>query len=147
MYCRIFAAVTLLAGSTVLALAQETPPPPPTDGGPQAPQAAPGTPPLPPGPGRGADDRKWSHGKHHWQHHRRHGGNHHRGHAMRGKGFELSLGRHHELQVLCGDEPIKACIDASAPLIEALSGGSTPQPAMDDNGGVEMAPGRPANDE
>ena len=38
------------------------------------------------------------------------------------KGFDLRVGHGQRLRVNCGDEPIQACIDAAAPLIEIISG-------------------------
>lgn len=38
------------------------------------------------------------------------------------KGFDLRIGHGQRLKVNCGDEPIKACIDAAAPLIDIMSG-------------------------
>jgi hypothetical protein len=38
------------------------------------------------------------------------------------KGFELRMGPGQSLKVNCGDEPIKACINAAKPLLNRLEG-------------------------
>lgn len=145
MYCRILAATALLASSALMATAQENAPPPPPESGAQA-QGGDQAAPPPPGP-KPDEHRGWRHGKHDGPPGMRHGPRRwgHEGPGMRGKGFELSLGWGRELQVNCGDEPIKACIDASAPLIDSLS--SAPMPGrghgMRHNRGVDMGPGGP----
>ncbi|MBA3325487.1 MAG: hypothetical protein H0T41_09600 [Rhodobacteraceae bacterium] len=37
------------------------------------------------------------------------------------KGFELRLGEDNVLRVTCGDEPMRACVEAVAPMIDRLS--------------------------
>lgn len=62
-----------------------------------------------------------------WKHrgHRHHGGNGPEGRdmggPMMGKGFGLMLANGQGLRINCGDEPMKQCIDAAQPLIDALN--------------------------
>ncbi|RJS93069.1 hypothetical protein [Salinisphaera sp. Q1T1-3] len=42
------------------------------------------------------------------------------GPSLQGKGFVLDMGHGHRLQVQCGDEPMKGCLDAVRPLIARL---------------------------
>jgi hypothetical protein len=44
------------------------------------------------------------------------------------KGFDLRLDRGRGLRVNCGDEPLKACLDAAMPLLDRL-GDNPPPPA------------------
>ena len=64
-----------------------------------------------------------------WFNRKHHGGRHHGGRGMggpgggmmMGKGFGLMLGNSQGLRINCGDEPMKQCIEASQPLIDALN--------------------------
>jgi opacity protein-like surface antigen len=64
-----------------------------------------------------------------WFNRKHHGGRHHGGRGMGGpggrmmmaKGFGLMLGNGQGLRINCGDEPMKQCIEASQPLIDALN--------------------------
>jgi opacity protein-like surface antigen len=76
--------------------------------------------------GNGKQDGGWFNWKH--RGHRMHGGGmggrgmggpH--GSMMMGKGFGLMLGNGQGLRINCGDEPMKQCIEASQPLIDALN--------------------------
>jgi hypothetical protein len=66
------------------------------------------------GPNDGEQESGWFNRKHH-RGHRQHGG------MMMGKGFGLMLGNGQGLRINCGDEPMKQCIEASQPLIDALN--------------------------
>jgi hypothetical protein len=43
------------------------------------------------------------------------------GGMMLGKGFHIALGNGQRLDINCGDEPMKQCIDSAQPLIDALT--------------------------
>ena len=96
-------AVVLLAGVAFAQTATTTPPPPPgvqvdgQDDGPNGDQ----------GPG--------------WRKHGKHRGMGPMMDMMRGKGFGIMAGRGHALRVNCGEEPIKECIAAAQPLIDAFN--------------------------
>ena len=74
------------------------------------------------GPNDGQQDGGWFNWKHR-------GGRHHGGRGMggpgggmmMGKGFGLMLGNGQGLRINCGDEPMKQCVDAAQPLIDALN--------------------------
>ena len=73
------------------------------------------------GPNDGQQEGGWFNWKHR-------GGRHHGGGMggpgggmMMGKGFGLMLGNGQGLRINCGDEPMKQCIEASQPLIDALN--------------------------
>lgn len=79
------------------------------------------------GQGDGQQDGGWFN----WGHrgHRHHGGNGPDGRGMggpgggmmMGKGFGLMLGNGQGLRINCGEEPMKQCIEAAQPLIDALN--------------------------
>ncbi|WP_188410838.1 hypothetical protein [Agaricicola taiwanensis] len=59
-------------------------------------------------------------------HHMRHGRgdrdmDHDRDDRESGKGFALRLGPGIGLRIRCGDEPVKACVDAAVPLIDRMA--------------------------
>lgn len=58
-----------------------------------------------------------------------------------GKSFDLRLDRGQGLRVNCGDEPLKACIDASMPLLDKLR--DAPPPPPPPPGSMPPAPPRP----
>ena len=47
------------------------------------------------------------------------------GMMMQGKGFGIMIGRGQGLHVSCDNEPIKQCVDAAQPLIDALLKGAS----------------------
>jgi hypothetical protein len=53
-----------------------------------------------------------------WRHHKRNSGE---GIKMKGKSFAIMLGKGHRLRVNCGQEPMKDCIAAAQPLIDAFN--------------------------
>ena len=71
------------------------------------------------------DDQQggWFNRKHHGR--RMHGGGGPDGRGMggpmMGKGFGLMLANGQGLRINCGDEPMKQCVDAAQPLIDALN--------------------------
>ena len=81
------------------------------------------------GPGDGPQDGQPDEGWFGWRrhgHHGQHGGPDMGGPGgprgpMMGKGFGLMLGNGQGLHVNCGNEPMKQCIEAAQPLIEALN--------------------------
>jgi hypothetical protein len=89
-------AIVVLAGLAVAQTTESNPPPPPP--GEQMDN--------PDGPGPG------------WRHHKRHGG---MDMMMKGKGFGIMVGKGHGLHVNCGQEPMKDCIAAAQPLIDAFN--------------------------
>lgn len=128
-------AAMMLAASCGAASAQQQPPVTPPDEAAPPPPAAEGMTPAPQDgdapsmsggmepEGRGDDMR----GGHHMGH--PHMGMHMgRAGQRRGatKGFEIRMGGGAGLRVNCGDEPIQACVDAAAPLIDRLSGATPP---------------------
>ena len=82
------------------------------------------------------DDQQES-GWFNWKHrgHRHHGGDGPDGRGMggpgggpmMGKGFGLMLANGQGLRINCGDEPMKQCIDAAQPLIDALNKANSSQ--------------------
>ena len=108
-------AVVLLAGfATAQTVASnDTPPPPP----PQDQQAD----------GPDSQGGGWFSGRRHGRHHGKmdHGKQNGRdgggpGMHLNGKGFGIMVGPGHGLRINCGDEPMKDCIAAAQPLIDAL---------------------------
>jgi hypothetical protein len=98
-------AALMLAGMAFAQTTTPTPPPPP---GVQideqdSPDGA------PPDQGKG------------WRKHGRHGGMGQMRGMMKGKGFGIMAGPGHGLHVSCGEEPIKDCIAAAQPLIDAFN--------------------------
>jgi hypothetical protein len=89
------------------------------------------TPPVDPAakPALSVDDQTADNGQQEggWFNRKHRGGRHHggmdgpRGEMMMGKGFGLMLGNGQGLRINCGDEPMKQCIEASQPLIDALN--------------------------
>jgi hypothetical protein len=76
----------------------------------------------------GPNDDQQKGGWFNWKHrgHGHHGGKGPGGRGMggpmmMGKGFGLMLGNGQGLRINCGDEPMKQCIEASQPLIDALN--------------------------
>lgn len=127
MLSRLTLAAAFVATAAVAAHAQTPPPPPPP--GPQAGGPADHAPPPPPPGDRGPEDRGGPggpgmhgdrpddmQGGRHWKHHM---GRHH----GRNASFHVILGDRPMVVVDCGHSDIKACIDASGPLIDAISGG------------------------
>ncbi len=101
-----------LATAQTVSTNDNPPPPPPQD------QQANG----PDSPGGG-----WFSGHRHGRHHGEMGpGMENGGYGggpglhMDGKGFDIKVGLGHGLHVTCGNEPIKDCIAAAQPLIDAL---------------------------
>lgn len=94
-------AVVMLADVAFAQTATTTPPPPPgvqidgPDGG--------------PGDGQG------------WRKHGKHRGMGPMMDMMKGKGFGIMAGPGHALRVNCGEEPIKECVAAAQPLIDAFN--------------------------
>ena len=89
-------------------------------------------PPPPPAQDQQADDADsqgggWFSGRRHGRHHgqkghgmQNRGGRGGPGMQIDGKGFGLMVGPGHGLRINCGDEPMKDCIAAAQPLIDAL---------------------------
>ena len=105
-----FSGLVLLGGIAFAQSAPQVPNPPPTAAEQDDQMAA----------GQGQDDQPG------WFHHgRRHHGKGRiggpGGGMMMGKGFGLMLGNGQGLRINCGDEPMKQCIEAAQPLIDALN--------------------------
>jgi hypothetical protein len=117
--------VGIMAAACAQAAAQDQPaPPPPPPEAAAPPHAAGGGP-----HGRGPHDR----GPRGWH--------------QAGKGFELDFGRGAGLKVDCGDEPIKACIDAAKVLIDKFPA-YDPEAAMAGRrGGDDRGRGRNRSDD
>lgn len=135
MSMRILATAALLAASTSLAIAQQAAPEQPED---MSDQAMPEV--RSPSPDRqmgmkGMGMRDMGRGdmgnRHFGWHHMRH---------HEGKGFTLRLGRGNRLNVECGDESLKSCIDAARPLIDRLAGDTGTQPPVEGTTGAIQPP-------
>lgn len=124
MLSKSLLAAALLAASSHLAFAQDTPPPP-------APPSADGTP-----PGMDEPDAKGRPP--------RPEGRNRPGPMREGASFDLRLGRGMGLRVDCGPQPIAACINAAQPLIDQMKAMPDAPPPPPPPGGPDAAPGAPS---